>query len=44
MVESVKKIDQIDRKTCHDWAVSNFSSSRMVDEYEELYKKILGSN
>ena len=41
MVKAVKKIDQIDRKECRNWVEKNFSLKKMVDGYEEVYRKIL---
>lgn len=41
-VEAVKHLHHIDRQTCRDWAASQFSSDKMVDDYYKLYKKILG--
>jgi len=41
MVKAVKKIDQIDSQKCHDHAVKRFSVSRMVDDYEAVYGKLL---
>ena len=42
--EAVKAADalkQIDRCFCRTWAEKNFSREKMVDDYMELYKKIL---
>jgi len=36
-VEAVNKLSTINRKECHDWAVANFSSDKMVDDYYKLY-------
>ncbi len=41
LVEAVGKIDHIDRNACRDHAVAHFSTERMVDEYEALYKSFL---
>jgi len=41
MVQAIKKIDQIDRKECRRWVEANFTLEKMVDEYEELFLKIL---
>jgi glycosyltransferase involved in cell wall biosynthesis len=41
-VEAVNQLEKIDRKYCHDWADKNFSCDKMVDDYFELYKRILG--
>lgn len=37
LAEAVKKIAVIDREACRTHAVTHFSISRMVDEYESLY-------
>lgn len=42
LAKAVKNIDSIDRKVCRDHAVANFSTTRMVDEYEKLYLNLLG--
>lgn len=41
MVKAVKKIGQIDRKECRKWVEENFSLEKMVDNYEEVFYKIL---
>ena len=41
MVEAVKSIDSIDPLYCRKRAVEKFRVSKMVDEYEKLYKKII---
>lgn len=41
MVESLQKIEKIDRAECRKWVEENFSVEKMVDKYEELYKKLL---
>jgi len=43
-IESIKKIDSIKRKECRDWTENKFSVERMVDEYENLYKKYIQPN
>ncbi|HZK06665.1 MAG TPA: glycosyltransferase family 4 protein [Bacteroidales bacterium] len=40
-VEALSKIDSISRKNCRDWALSNFSLEKMVDGYQDVYKRIL---
>jgi len=42
-VEVVSNLKNIKRKDCRDWAKSKFSSEKMVDDYFDLYKKILGN-
>jgi glycosyltransferase involved in cell wall biosynthesis len=39
-VKAVKKIREIDRKKCRQWVEENFSTSRMVDNYERVYYQI----
>ncbi len=41
-VEALSQLSQVDRKVCVNWATSKFSSEKMVNDYFELYKKILG--
>ncbi len=41
LVEAVKEADQYDRQRCQDYAVENFSSRRMAEDYLKLYEKIL---
>ncbi len=39
--EAVNRISGINRHDCHRWALSQFSSDKMVEDYLELYRKIL---
>ena len=41
IVDSLKQIDTIDRSTCRDHAVANFSTKHMVDGYERVYQKYI---
>jgi glycosyltransferase involved in cell wall biosynthesis len=41
-VMAVSNLKNIKRKDCCDWAKSKFSSEKMVGDYFDLYKKILG--
>lgn len=41
MVEKIKTIEAIDRKTCRKWVEDNFSAKRMVEKYEKLYQKLV---
>ncbi len=41
MVEAVSKIDQIDRKDCRVRVEKYFSYSRMVGNYEKVFRKLL---
>jgi glycosyltransferase involved in cell wall biosynthesis len=40
-LEAIKNIDKISREKCRQWVVENFSSERMVTDYEKLYYQIL---
>ncbi len=40
-VESLNKIDSINRKHCRQWALSKFSLEKMVEGYLDVYKQIL---
>ncbi len=42
-VDAVNQLSAINRKDCYDWASTNFSCDKMVDDYYQLYHKILGS-
>ena len=42
-VESINRIETIDRNYCNVWAVSNFSLEKMVDGYYNVYKQILNN-
>jgi glycosyltransferase involved in cell wall biosynthesis len=44
MCEAVKRIGEIDRKTCRDHAVANFSKNVMVDSYEKIYNQLTSAN
>jgi glycosyltransferase involved in cell wall biosynthesis len=41
-VEAVNQVKHINRQDCRDWSESQFSSDKMVGDYLELYKRILG--
>lgn len=41
LAESIKNIDQIDRKKCRYHIEENFTIEKMIDGYEEVYYKIL---
>lgn len=43
-IEAINKIDSINRKYCHHWAMSNFSIDKMVDGYIDTYHKILNKS
>lgn len=41
MREAIKNIDKIDRTKCRQWVKDNFTTSKMADGYEDVYKKII---
>jgi len=41
MIEAVMDIRSINRKRCRAYALENFSASRMTDDYEAVYRKVL---
>ena len=41
MIRAIKNIDSISRKNCRRHVEENFTTEKMVDEYEKLYYKIL---
>jgi len=41
MITHLKEIDKIDRKKCRKHVEQNFTSEKMVDGYEAIYKQIL---
>jgi len=41
MVKAINKVDQIDRRVCREHVAENFSIEKMVDGYEDVYKKII---
>lgn len=40
-VTAVEQLRHINRSYCRDWAISRFSSQKMVDDYWALYQKIV---
>lgn len=40
-IEAAGKIKQIDRRTCYDWAVKNFSLDAIAPRYEYYFDRIL---
>jgi glycosyltransferase involved in cell wall biosynthesis len=40
MIDHVSDVSSIDRKKCREYALANFSSAKMADGYEEVYRKI----
>ncbi|MDD4015925.1 MAG: glycosyltransferase family 4 protein [Petrimonas sp.] len=41
-VDSLKNIPQINRKYCRQWADEKFSREKMIEDYINVYEKILG--
>jgi len=41
LADAMKKIDNIDRKKCREWAEKNFDLKQMVDNYEQAYLDIV---
>lgn len=41
-VNTINLLPTINRQACRDWAIAQFSSEKMVDDYYALYQKILG--
>ena len=44
LVEAVKRIGEIDRRVCRKHAEDNFNVSKMVENYERLYREIIEEN
>lgn len=44
MVKKISEIDLIDRKKCRQRIEENFSTQKMVNEYEKVYKQIVIEN
>jgi glycosyltransferase involved in cell wall biosynthesis len=42
MVEGVRRIDEISPEKCRSRAVTRFSAAQMVEEYLDLYRKLIG--
>src|SRR5262245_61752579 len=42
-VDAVERIDRVDRAACRAWVESRFSRERMVRDYLEVYKRVLGA-
>jgi glycosyltransferase involved in cell wall biosynthesis len=41
-VDAVNQLGNINRKDCYEWANSQFSRDKMVEDYYRLYQQILG--
>ncbi len=42
MIEYVKNIESIKRKNCRTYVEQNFSATKMIQDYEAIYKKVIG--
>jgi len=40
-IEALKKLNRIDRQQCYDYAREEFSMDKMIDNYVDVYKKVL---
>lgn len=43
MISAIKMIKKIDRSYCHQYAITKFSTEKMVDDYEKAYYKVINS-
>ncbi|MBI2031781.1 MAG: glycosyltransferase family 4 protein [Candidatus Levybacteria bacterium] len=41
LVEAIKRINEIDRKKCHEHVENNFTVGKMVDGYEKVYNQLI---
>lgn len=44
MVRAIKKINQIDRSACRKHVEKNFSTQRMAEDYEKVYRRLADNN
>jgi len=44
LMEAIGRVGEIDRQACRKHVEDNFSVDKMVENYEKVYKKILGIN
>jgi glycosyltransferase involved in cell wall biosynthesis len=44
MVETIDRMETLDRARCREWVEERFSVERMVDTYERLYKIAAGGS
>lgn len=42
-IDAIAKVAKLDRYTCREHVLINFTAKRMTDEYEAVYQKILGT-
>lgn len=43
MSQAIQKLNQIDRLECHNYASGYFNIKRMTDEYENTFRRMIGS-
>ena len=43
LIEAIRKIDEIERKSCRQHVENNFTVEKMVDGYEDVYREIINS-
>jgi glycosyltransferase involved in cell wall biosynthesis len=41
MIDAIKDINKINRKSCREWVENNFTIDKMTENYEKVYEKIL---
>ena len=41
-VDALKDVKDIDRRFCRTWAERRFSQKKMIDDYIDVYKRVLG--
>lgn len=44
MAKAVEKIDSIDRRACHEHVREHFSTERMVEKYEKIFRRVVARN
>jgi glycosyltransferase involved in cell wall biosynthesis len=42
LVEACRHVTELDRRACRHWAIENFSTERMVKDYERLAARVAG--
>ena len=42
MIEAIQRVNEIDRNACRKHVEENFTVEKMVENYEKVYKKVLG--
>ncbi len=41
-VDALKDVKDVDRNSCRTWAEERFSQKKMIDDYIDVYKRVLG--